>query len=51
MAGYTDEDVFDVQLAQRMPLGELVAEITCPVFMGIGEFDELTQLRAGTCHL
>ncbi|MEV7953664.1 hypothetical protein [Streptomyces sp. NPDC088141] len=45
MAGYTDEDVFDVQLAQRMPLGELVAEITCPVFMGIGEFDELTQLE------
>ncbi|MEE1807057.1 alpha/beta hydrolase [Streptomyces sp. BE133] len=45
MAGYTDEDVFDVELAQRMPLGELVAEITCPVFMGIGEFDELTQLE------
>ncbi|GGO53814.1 MULTISPECIES: alpha/beta hydrolase family protein [Streptomyces] len=45
MAGYADEGLFDTELAQRMPLGALVAEITCPVFMGIGEFDELTQLE------
>ncbi|MFF8909496.1 alpha/beta hydrolase [Streptomyces olivaceoviridis] len=44
MAGYTDEDRFDTELAQRMPLGDLVAGITCPVLMGIGEFDELTPL-------
>ncbi|CDR01315.1 alpha/beta hydrolase [Streptomyces iranensis] len=45
MAGYADEDLFDAELARRMPLGDLVADITCPVFMGIGEFDELTQLE------
>lgn len=44
MSGYTDEDAFDRDLAQRMPLGDLVAEITCPVLYGIGEFDELTDL-------
>ncbi|MFE0026593.1 alpha/beta hydrolase [Amycolatopsis sp. NPDC059021] len=45
MAGYTDEDVFDRELASRMPLGDLVTRITCPVLTGIGEFDELTQLE------
>ncbi|GGN95322.1 hypothetical protein GCM10011579_095770 [Streptomyces albiflavescens] len=45
MSGYTDEDLFDTELAQRMPLGALVSGITCPVFMGIGEFDELTPLE------
>lgn len=44
MSGYADEDLFDRELAARMPLGDLVADITCPVFMGIGEFDELTRL-------
>lgn len=45
MAGYTDEEAFDRELAARMPLGDLVADITCPVLVGIGEFDELTQLE------
>ncbi|MGW7447482.1 alpha/beta hydrolase [Kitasatospora sp. NPDC054795] len=44
MAGYTDEEAFDRDLARRMPLGDLVADITCPVLYGIGEFDELTDL-------
>ena len=45
MAGYTDEDAFDTELAARMPLGDLVRDITCPVLYGIGEFDELTALE------
>ncbi|WNF01298.1 alpha/beta hydrolase [Streptomyces luomodiensis] len=45
MAGYTDEDAFDRDLAAHMPLGDLVKDITCPVLYGIGEFDELTQLE------
>jgi cephalosporin-C deacetylase-like acetyl esterase len=45
MAGYTDEDAFDRELVARMPLGDLVGDITCPVLYGIGEFDELTQLE------
>jgi dienelactone hydrolase len=45
MSGYTDEERFDRELGTRMPLGDLVAEITCPVLMGIGEFDELTPLE------
>ncbi|MEW2294739.1 alpha/beta hydrolase [Streptomyces sp. NPDC006743] len=44
MAGYDDEDAFDRDLAARMPLGDLVGQITCPVLYGIGEFDELTPL-------
>ncbi|MGW3040950.1 hypothetical protein ACWC9T_13100 [Kitasatospora sp. NPDC001159] len=44
MAGYTDEEAFDRDLAHRMPLGDLVADINCPVLYGIGEFDELTGL-------
>ncbi|WP_327068448.1 alpha/beta hydrolase [Kitasatospora sp. NBC_01250] len=45
MAGYTDEEAFDRELVARMPLGELVGDITCPVLYGIGEFDELTVLE------
>lgn len=44
MAGYDDEVAFDRDLAARMPLGDLVGQITCPVLYGIGEFDELTPL-------
>jgi pimeloyl-ACP methyl ester carboxylesterase len=44
MAGYADEDAFDRELVARMPLGDLVAQISCPVLYGIGEFDELTPL-------
>ncbi|MEU8714222.1 alpha/beta hydrolase [Streptomyces sp. NPDC048663] len=45
MSGYTDEESFDRELASKMPLGDLVRDITCPVLLGIGEFDELTQLE------
>lgn len=45
MAGYTDEDAFDRDLKERMPLGDLVTRITRPVLMGIGEFDELTPVQ------
>ncbi|BBY23123.1 alpha/beta hydrolase [Mycobacterium stomatepiae] len=45
MAGYTDEDAFDRDLKARMPLGDLVARITRPVLLGIGEFDELTPVE------
>lgn len=45
MAGYSDEEAFDRDLATAMPLGDLVQQITCPVLYGIGEFDELTQLE------
>ncbi|ORW91170.1 dipeptidyl aminopeptidase [Mycobacterium sp. IEC1808] len=45
MAGYTDEDEFDHDLKERMPLGDLVTRITKPVLLGIGEFDELTPVE------
>ncbi|MEV6555721.1 alpha/beta hydrolase [Nocardia sp. NPDC051756] len=45
MAGYADEAAFDRELTARMPLGDLVGDITCPVLYGIGEFDELTPLE------
>ncbi|QIS08848.1 alpha/beta hydrolase [Nocardia arthritidis] len=45
MSGYTDESAFDRDLAAHMPIGGLVADITCPVLYGIGEFDELTPLE------
>ena len=45
MAGYTDENAFDHDLKARMPLGDLVARITHPVLLGIGEFDELTPVE------
>ena len=44
MTGYTDEAAFDRDMASRMPLGDLVERIGCPVLYGIGEFDELTPL-------
>ncbi|MDX3071117.1 alpha/beta hydrolase [Streptomyces sp. MI02-7b] len=45
MSGYTDEDRFTAELAQHLPLGDLVTEITCPLLLGIGEMDELTRLE------
>lgn len=45
MAGYDDEQAFDRELGTRMNLWDLGPEISCPVFMGIGEFDELTYLE------
>ncbi|MEU7143473.1 alpha/beta hydrolase [Nocardia sp. NPDC046473] len=44
MAGYDDEAAFDRELVAHLPLDALVADITCPVLYGIGEFDELTPL-------
>ena len=43
--GYTDEKKFDREIASKMPLGDLVAKISCPMLVGIGEFDELTRLE------
>ncbi|MGF7153497.1 alpha/beta hydrolase family protein [Novosphingobium gossypii] len=45
MSSYTNEDDFDREIARKMPLGDLVAQIECPVLVGIGEFDELTRLE------
>lgn len=44
MAGYDDEAAFDRELTAALPLGDLVADIACPVLVGIGEFDELSRL-------
>jgi hypothetical protein len=44
MAGYDDESAFDRELTAALPLGDLVADIACPVLVGIGEFDELSRL-------
>ncbi|MFD7662113.1 alpha/beta hydrolase [Streptomyces sp. NPDC059788] len=44
MSGFGDEERFERELASRMPLGDLVTRLTRPVLVGIGEFDELTQL-------
>ncbi|MED2789307.1 alpha/beta hydrolase [Bacillus thuringiensis] len=45
MSGYTDEVAFENELSSQMNLWKLAPKITCPVFMGIGEFDELTRLE------
>jgi cephalosporin-C deacetylase-like acetyl esterase len=45
MTGYTDEEKFDREIASKMPLGDLVTKISCPMLVGIGEFDELTRLE------
>ncbi|RJQ78880.1 alpha/beta hydrolase [Amycolatopsis panacis] len=45
MSGYTDEEAFDRELVPRLPLGDLVRDIACPVLIGIGEFDELSSLE------
>lgn len=44
MSGHVDAATFDRELVEQMPLGDLVADIRCPVLVGIGEFDELTPL-------
>jgi pimeloyl-ACP methyl ester carboxylesterase len=46
MAGYTDEDAFDREVAAKMGLGDLVGKITVPVLMQYGEFDELSTVDA-----
>lgn len=45
MADYADESAFNRDLKVKMPLGDLVARITRPVLLGIGEFDELTPVE------
>jgi len=42
MAGYDDEDRFDREFVPKMALVDVVGDITCPVLMGFGEFDELS---------
>ena len=44
MTGYTDEGAFDGEIASRMGLGSVADQITCPVLMAYGEFDELSTL-------
>ncbi|RNB84498.1 alpha/beta hydrolase [Brevibacillus fluminis] len=45
MSGFHDEETFDVQLGSKMKLWDIARKIKCPIFMGIGEFDELTRLE------
>jgi dienelactone hydrolase len=45
MSGYDHEEEFDRRLGSKMNLWKLAPQIECPVFMGIGEFDELTHLE------
>jgi hypothetical protein len=44
MTGIDNEDEFDRTMKTQMPLGSLVEGIRKPVFIGIGEFDELTPI-------
>lgn len=46
MAGYTDEDAFDREVAAKMGLDDLVGKIDVPVLMQYGEFDELSTVDA-----
>ena len=45
MTGYEDEAAFDRDIAAHMHLWDLAPTITCPVFMGFGEFDEISRLE------
>ncbi|MCZ7536256.1 MAG: prolyl oligopeptidase family serine peptidase [Acidimicrobiia bacterium] len=45
MSGYTDEAAFDRELGSRMNVWDLADRIDCPIFMGFGEFDELTPIE------
>lgn len=45
MAGYEEEEAFDRELASKMNLWELAPKVTCPVFMGFGEFDALQTVE------
>jgi hypothetical protein len=44
MTGYTDEAAFDAEVAEKMGVASLAADIKCPVLMAYGEFDELSTL-------
>lgn len=45
MSGYEDEEAFERELASKMNLWELAPKVTCPVFMGFGEFDALQTVE------
>lgn len=45
MSGYTDEEKFDKELAANYSIWHLVPNITCPVLIGNGEFDELIPVE------
>lgn len=45
MAGYDDEEAFDTEIATNMHLRELSDRIACPVFLGFGEFDEISRIE------
>ena len=44
MTGYADEAAFDAEVAGKMGVASLAADIKCPVLMAYGEFDELSTL-------
>lgn len=44
MTGIHDEEVFNREILAKMPLTDLVGEISCPVLMSMGEFDELANV-------
>ncbi|GAF43674.1 alpha/beta hydrolase family protein [Rhodococcus wratislaviensis] len=45
MSGYTDEAIFDAEVASKMGVAPLVSNIEAPVLMAYGEFDELSTLE------
>jgi dipeptidyl aminopeptidase/acylaminoacyl peptidase len=45
MSGFTDEERFDAEVATKMQLLSLADDITCPVLMQYGEFDELSSVE------
>ncbi|MEU6619096.1 alpha/beta hydrolase family protein [Streptomyces parvus] len=45
ISGYTDEELFDREIIDHMPLGDLALRITRPLLIGFGEFDEVTHLQ------
>lgn len=45
MSAYVDEALFDSEMEDKMPIGDLVAKIRQPVLMGNGEFDECTPVQ------
>ncbi|MGW6462787.1 alpha/beta hydrolase family protein [Streptomyces rubiginosohelvolus] len=45
ISGYTDEELFDREIIDHMPVGDLALRITRPLLIGFGEFDEVTHLQ------
>ncbi|MCP2049535.1 UNVERIFIED_ORG: pimeloyl-ACP methyl ester carboxylesterase [Paenarthrobacter nicotinovorans] len=45
MSGYTDEAAFDNEIAAQMSVAAVIDNISVPVLMAYGEFDELSTLE------